>query len=159
MTTRFNGPTFPDQDERPPLSGQFSIVRQNMSETVPTMGELLVEGEHLCFTLEDPWLDNEPFKSCIPTGTYGVVLTLSTRFGREMPRLLGVPGRLGILVHSGNTDADTEGCILVGDRRLGQDLLNSRIAFERFLNWFASVGNEAQVTISVSSSDPGPETF
>jgi len=141
------------------VSGQFAIVRQNVSETAPTMGELLIEGEHFCFTLEDPWLGNEPFKSCIPTGTYGVIYTISTRFAREMPRIIGVPGRLGVLLHPGNTDADTEGCVLLGDKQLGQDLLNSRAAFDRFVGWFESVGYEAQVTISNSQSAPSQEVL
>ena len=141
------------------MSGVLELLRDAVSPGSPTTGELLVEGVHECWTLEDPWDDNEPFKSCIPPGTYGVVLTLSARFGREMPRLLGVPGRTGILIHPGNTDADTEGCILVGDKRLGSDVLNSRAAFDRFLDWFSSVGNEAQLTISVSTSTPNPEVL
>ena len=161
LTSTFNGITFPAQDGRTPLAGVLEVVRENVSSIAPTMGEMLVEGEHLCYTLEDPWLNNEVDKSCIPVGTYGIVLTLSTRFGGEMPRLIGVPGRLGILIHPGNTDLDTTGCILVVDKRLGEDLLNSRRAFEGFLTWFASVGNEASVVISVSTSAPPPngETF
>jgi len=37
-----------------------------------TFGQLLVESAEL-FTVERPWLDNEPFKSCIPTGEYDLI--------------------------------------------------------------------------------------
>lgn len=136
------------------MAGELEIVRDAVSSVAPTLGELLIEGEHQCWTLELPWLQNLQGKSCIPVGTYKVISSLSTRFRREMPRLLGVPGRTGILFHSGNTDEDTEGCILLGNRRAGENLIGSRDAFDRFTEWFQSVGNEAQVTIRVSESLP-----
>lgn len=130
------------------MAGAFEVRRDAVDPGAPTTGELFVEGEHFCWTLEDPWINNRVGQSCIPAGSYRVVLTISARFGRQMPRLLDVPGRLGILIHTGNTDADTEGCILVGDKRLGDEVLNSRAAFARFLEWFSSIGNEAVITIS-----------
>ncbi len=136
------------------MAGVLEIVRDAVSAGAPTTGEMLIEGIHECFTLEDPWLDNEPLKSCIPEGTYVVAYQISTRFGCEMPRLLGVPGRMGILIHPGNTDADTTGCILVGQKRLGVDLLNSKIAFGAFLTWFESVGYQASVTIRTNTYSP-----
>lgn len=129
------------------VDATFEIVRERMSPAAPTTGELLVEGEHFCWTLELPWRDNAPGISCIPLGAYGVFMTLSTRFKREMPRLIGVPGRLGVLIHSGNTDHDTEGCILVGNRRDDGIVYESRDAFARFMEWFGSVGHRATVTV------------
>lgn len=116
-----------------------------------------VDGKHFCYTLEDPWKNNEPFVSCIPEGAYGLILSISVRFGREMPRLIGVPGRFGILIHPGNTDADTEGCILVGEKRIGADLLRSRAAFTRFLEWFSGAGNECSIVIRNPNKQPNPE--
>jgi hypothetical protein len=138
------------------VTAPVEIVRDSASPLRPTTGEMLIEGEHFCWTLEDPWKNNEPNVSCIPTGTYSIISTLSVRFSREMPRLIGVPGRTGILVHPGNTDRDTEGCILVGEKRLGVDLLNSRHAFNRFVVWLSSVGNEARVTVR-NRATPNPE--
>jgi len=127
----------------------FEIVRRGVSSIAPTMGDLLIEGVHFCDTLELPWLANQVGKSCIPCGRYRIVLSLSTRYRREMPRLIGVPNRTGILIHSGDTYEDTKGCILVGDGTNTKDFAdsNSKATFGHFLAWFRSVGSEAWVTI------------
>lgn len=74
-------------------------------------GILLVNEEPICYTIELPWRDNKPNKSCIPEGTYQVEKRYSERFKRHMI-IKGVPGRSLILFHPAN-DAIKElrGCI------------------------------------------------
>ena len=56
-----------------------------------------------------------------------------------MPELLFVPGFTGIRIHAGNTDADTEGCLLLGTSR-GPDRVNdSRTAFNQFFEHLKTI--------------------
>lgn len=93
-----------------------------------TIGRLSIDGKYVCDTLEDKV--REPGvkvagKTAIPAGRYRVIVNVSPKFGRELPRLLDVPGFEGILIHRGNTPEDTAGCILVGENREKGKVLNS----------------------------------
>jgi hypothetical protein len=68
-----------------------------------------------CRTLELPWLDNEPWISCIPEGVYNVsVLQESPKFNYPHLLIHNVPRRTDIKIHRGNFKRDITGCILVG---------------------------------------------
>ena len=88
---------------------------------------------YVCQTLEDPVRDVKiANETAIPSGTYRVTITMSARFGKPLPLLANVPNFSGIRIHSGNTTADTSGCILVATSR-GQhdDIVSSREAMEQ----------------------------
>ena len=106
-----------------------------------TIGQLYVDDVEECFTLEDmvrrdpdpATSANEakvPGRTAIPAGRYCVVITPSRRFKADLPELLDVPGFTAIRIHAGNTDADTEGCILVGRIREPDRISASRSALE-----------------------------
>ena len=65
------------------------------------------------YTLENPWMNNKPWISCIPAGDYALKRKHSGKFGATW-ELFTVDGRTDILIHAGNTEKDTSGCILVG---------------------------------------------
>ena len=81
----------------------------------------------LCYTLEDEDRDKKvQGETCIPEGEYrlgirnvgGFHEKYSKRFADihvGMLHVLNVPGFSYILIHCGNTDEDTSGCLLVGD--------------------------------------------
>ena len=89
-----------------------------------TTGTLEVNGTYECVTLEDVVRNlgthgegKVQDNTAIPAGTYKVIINMSPRLGKNMMRLLDVPFFDGILIHSGNDDVDTKGCILVGQIR------------------------------------------
>lgn len=120
-------------------------VVRHPSGPLTTRGVLFYDGHFFGFTCEDvvrevPGQRVEEWKvaheTAIPVGTYGLEISPSNRFQRDMPRLLNVPGFAGILIHPGNKAADTDGCILVGDTLAvnGSDIAWSRRCFERFFD-------------------------
>ena len=95
-----------------------------------TIGTLDIDGHAEAYTLEDVERDIKiPGETCIPTGTYVLVIDWSNRFQRRMPHLLDVPGFEGIRIHPGNTDKDTKGCVLVGLEKYEDSLGHSDMAF------------------------------
>ena len=100
-----------------------------------TLGELSIDGEKFCHTLEPRWRKPEAKKvagkTAIPAGRYPVVITLSPKFKQWLPLLLHVPNFTGIRIHAGNTAKDTKGCILVGENTSKGTLSDSRLWVER----------------------------
>ena len=101
------------------------------------IGRLCINGTFFCNTLEDKvrdinkngTFDCGEFKisghTAIPYGEYEVIVNYSPKFKRELPRLLNVPHFEGILIHRGNTNKDSSGCILVGENTKKGMVLNS----------------------------------
>lgn len=92
-------------------------------------------------TLELPWRGNETDVSCIPPGMYCCEPFLSPVRGKVF-KLVNVPGRTDVELHSGNVMANSRGCILVGEAFepiKGQDgIAYSRDAYAELLtltNW------------------------
>lgn len=113
------------------------LLKRDLLNSEFTLGELFIEGIHFCYTVEDVVRKpNEPKvfgKTAIPYGTYKVIQTLSPHFGIITPRLVDVPGFQGVLIHSGNTAADTEGCIIIGTVRTENGVGLSRQCFTKLM--------------------------
>jgi hypothetical protein len=122
------------------------------TETPTTIGELYVNGAFFCFTLEDvirPEGVKIKHETAIPAGKYQVVIAWSNRFQKHMPRLIDVPMFDGILIHSGNTNAHTSGCILVGRKRGEASIAESRAAFAALFNVIARAALTEKVWIEI----------
>jgi hypothetical protein len=114
-----------------------------------TIGELLIDGIFECFTLEDK---ERPVKikgeTAIPKGTYKVIINQSNRFKRLLPLLIDVPNFEGVRIHSGNSNHDTEGCILVGQTRNKNYIGQSRKAFDKLFKKMQAAKN---ITLTIIS--------
>lgn len=120
-----------------------------------TIGHLYVDNVYLCDTLEDTDrglsqdMTVEQIKkikiqdrTAIPIGIYNILMNIvSPKYskrqyyidvcGGKVPRLDNVPGFAGVLLHAGNTAADTSGCILVGENKVKGKVLYSKATFEK----------------------------
>lgn len=142
------------------------LLRHTWSPT-RTLGTLYIDGAPFCFTLEDAdrWLIfNDPNTAKIPgltaipiSHSYEIAITWSPRFQKLMPLLLNVPYFEGVRIHAGNTEADTEGCILVGSSLQLDRVLNSRATYDPLVQKIKAGTREGRVTLSMERGKV-PET-
>ena len=141
-----------------------------------TVGKLYVDGKFFCNTLEDTdrGLDEsmsekeildikKPNETAIPTGQYQITLSVqSPKYKTRvkyafcngfLPRLIGVKGYSGILIHIGNTHEDSSGCILVGDNKVVGQVVNSTNTFKNLYSILkAADGRGEQIYITIEKS-------
>lgn len=135
-----------------------------------TIGNLYVDGKWFCNTIEDkdrglrqdlPLSVNQKRKvqneTAIPTGKYRVTLGVkSPKMSKRpaydfcngyVPRLINVPAFDGILIHIGNTERDSAGCIIVGENRVKGKVVNSTETFRRLYEALKSSKGSIYITI------------
>jgi Family of unknown function (DUF5675) len=134
------------------------ILERDIKTPYFTLGKMYIDGQLAAYTCEDavrekPGLPVEhwkrPGESAIPRGTYRVIITFSSRFQKHLPLLLDVPGFSGIRIHAGNTEKDTEGCILVGTGRAKESVTNSRLAMSLLMPRIEEGLKNGAVTIEI----------
>ena len=93
------------------------LLRYKFSQTT-TLGELYINGEFLCYTLEDAYRGEIKIAgiTCVQANTYNVVLNMSPKFKRILPLLIDVDNFTGVRMHKLNSHEETDGCIGVGLR-------------------------------------------
>ncbi len=133
-------------------------VRRNFFLPTCTLGELLVDGDHFGYTLEDrvrPAGEKVKGETAIPAGDYRVEIQPSPSFGRPMPYIKNVPMFDRIMIHWGNTIADTQGCIIIG-KILDTEkemVLDSRVAFNALYPKIeAAIQRGEEVTVAISGA-------
>jgi hypothetical protein len=108
---------------------KIKVVRETFTDK-STIGSLYVNDKFYCYTLEDKdrgLLQSDSLISikakklfgitAIPKGSYELIVNTSPKFGRLLPRILGIKGFDGVLIHRGNTAEHSHGCILVGYKK------------------------------------------
>lgn len=123
----------------------------NRDSTIGILIKISSTGKPLfqAYSLEDEYRDDKVSKETrVPAGKYEIVIqSIETPLTKKYQQkyawfakhlmLKDVPGFVGIYFHIGNTDADTAGCILLGDNadnnQVGPgSISNSTVAFKRF---------------------------
>lgn len=136
------------------------VIRRFAAKADYTIGDLYINNQRICNTLErtDRGLDSSmPLdelrrrkvagKTAVPTGTYEITMNRkSPKFSQKpyykefcggyLPRLLRVPAFEGVLIHRGNWEDDTEGCLLVGDNTTPGGLAKSKLRWEKLMTQY-----------------------
>lgn len=140
-----------------------------------TIGELFINGKKFSETCEDKdrGLNDKMSlsdikakkvygKTAIPTGTYEVRLNIvSPKYaskpwyvqnchGGRMPRVMSIKGFDGVLIHPGNSDIDTLGCILVGRNTIKGKVTNSKaVFFDLYTQMYAAYKRGEKITLTI----------
>ena len=140
----------------------LTLVRDfSQKDKKASLGRLFLDGKFLCDTLEDEFREIKIHSETrIPAGSFKIQLAnspkFSPRYGHEMLWITNVPNFEGILIHPGNTDKDTSGCILLGQRQLADSndstLINSRNTYDNVYKTLRPLVNGG-LYISVLNSD------
>ena len=117
---------------------KLTVVRTQFG-TDATNGLLFIDGIFECYTLEDQYQAVKVMhETCIPEGTYDINFRKTGGFHAKyseryknahygMLHIQDVPNFTYILIHTGNTDEHTSGCLIVGETQ--QDLEVSKDGF------------------------------
>lgn len=100
-------------------------------------------------TLQHAYLDESReeniYQPKVPRGMYPCVRGEHLLHGSSEPfetfEITGVKDHTGILFHPGNTERDSEGCVLLGMSRVGDSILDSKIAFRQFMSQLEGLNN------------------
>ena len=149
------------------------LLKRIFKGTDYTIGNLYVNGDKFSDTLEDTdrglnsTMNLDDIKkikkagiTAIPTGRYKITLNVqSPKFKHYkqyefcdgyLPRLVGVPGFDGILIHEGSYPSDTEGCILVGLNTKKGMVTSSKLTFEKLYPLLkAATDNHESIYITI----------
>ena len=147
-------------------------IKRTITRNNYTLGELYIDGQFFCSTLEDKDRGltqsmsvkqiksmKVPGETAIPKGTYKVTLDIvSPKFSKypfymevcegKLPRLIDVKGYEGVLIHVADgikRDALLQGCIGIGNLSSEEYLMNGKQVFTEFYNRIK--GNDVELEI------------
>lgn len=134
---------------------KLNLVRDTFTDK-STIGKLYIDDKFFSYTLEDTDRKLEDGgtkiygKTCIPRGTYDVIIDFSPKYNKEMPHVMNVPGYDGIRIHPGNKSEDTEGCILVGSTKSKDFVGNSKVTFDKLMELLDAAYNRNEpITLEI----------
>lgn len=142
------------------------LVDRIKSDNDATLSVIYIDGVFICDGLEDEYREKKVMhETRIPAGTYKVTLRKEggfharyqkrfSSFHRGMLWVRDVPNFEYILIHCGNTDDNTSGCLLVGQAARGKlELVQSALTYERFYKKVVDSAEAGTLTIEYKDSD------
>lgn len=135
------------------------------------IGHLYIDGAFFCDTIEDydrglsQDMSVNKIRSvkvdgatAIPSGTYEIAMNVVSPSyskkdfykvfcGARMPRLLDVPGWSGVLIHPGNDESSSAGCLIVGENKEVGRVINSRNTWCKLYDVLASAKDKITIEI------------
>ena len=139
------------------------------SDSDATISKVSVDGRFVCFGLEDEYRDEKvASETRIPAGRYKVDVRREggfharytarfPNFHRGMLHVTDVPGFTFILIHIGNTDEDTAGCLLVGLNAAIDDgelrVTSSKLAYQKLYPMVIDAAERGELEIEYLDSD------
>ena len=144
-------------------------VDRFVSDRDTTISRVSVDGAFVCFGLEDEFrVAKLVDETRIPAGRYKVLLrtagTHHQKYQEQFPdihrgmlHIQNVPGFEFILIHCGNTQANTSGCLLVGTGAVTEEgnmsISSSRIAYRRLYPMVVDAAGEGNLEIEFADND------
>ena len=139
---------------------ELTLTRKIFTDN-STIGELAINGEFECYTLEDKVREEKiAGQTAIPMGRYKVDITHSPRFNCDMPLLFDVPNYKGVRIHTGNVASHTEGCLLVGTGKAADRITGSKDAYKALFAKLKKAKDRGEsIHIAIKSGEPDRLTF
>jgi len=91
-------------------------------------------------------------QTAIPYGRYEVVMSYSEKFKALLPLLTNVPHFDGIRIHSGNTQNDSSGCILPGEKA-GEKVVSSKLWTGKLIKLIQDALKKEKVFVTIVPSN------
>ena len=147
------------------------LVDRFVSDSDTTISRVMVDGAFVCFGLEDEYrVEKLVGETRIPAGVYRVAIRkegghhqqYQARFPdihRGMLHIQEVPNFEWILIHCGNTDEHTNGCLLVGSQAITEPgnmtVTSSGLAYRRFYTMVVDSAENGTLSITFVDNDRG----
>lgn len=144
-------------------------VERFVSDSQSTVSHVKVDGKFVCFGLEDEYRAVKVAgETRIPAGTYKVGLRTEGKHHQEyktkfpamhrgMLHVLNVPNFEYILIHIGNFEKDTEGCLLVGTAANTEthpmSISSSKVAYEKLYPMVVDAASKGTLSIVYQDKD------
>ena len=145
------------------------LVDRFISDADATISKVAVDSRFVCFGLEDEFREEKVVgETRIPDGNYRITLRTEggfheryskrfREFHRGMLHIRNVPNFQFILIHCGNTDEDTKGCLLVGSQAItaAGDMMvtESTAAYRRFYPLVVDAAEHDDLSITFIDND------